>query len=143
MQKPPQGHKVYPFVDLEIIVPDQSRWVRVVEKPLPPLESMPGSKGFNPLRLIGNIAIVDYDDPEQVVTTFDPPIELNAIYHDLDLYEAAHTTRTLKLAYWNGWRWVVFSTRTHHFELLPPNDGGIGKAKIARWAGDPPVAWGT
>jgi hypothetical protein len=61
----------------------------------------------------------------------------------MDLYEAAHTSRRLKLAYWDGKKWVVFTARAHRFELLPPTGGGIGKAKITRWAGDPPVAWGT
>jgi hypothetical protein len=143
MPKTPQGPKEYDLVDLKATVPDQGRWVKVIEKPLPPLSRLPGTKDFTPIRLIGNIAVVDYDDPNVVLTTFDPPIELSAVYHDMDLFEAARSNRRLKLGYWNGKRWVVFTTSQHGYLLMPPTRGGRGKAKIARWAGDPPIAWGV
>ena len=141
----PQSPKVYHFPGLRVTVPEQPIPVSVIDKPLPPLSSMPGSDEFTPVRLIMNIAVVEDVDgkPGAPVTSFDPPIELDVAYFTLELFEAVRTARPLKLAYWDDGEWVVFTPEDHQYALLSPIDGAIGKVKIRSWVGDPPVAWGT
>ncbi len=81
--------------------------------------------------------------PGAPLTSFDPPIELDVAYVTLELYEAVRTARPLKLGYWDGNQWVVFTYEQHLYELLSPVDGAVGKVMISSWAGDPPIAWGT
>jgi hypothetical protein len=115
----------------------------VIEKPLPPLSSMPGNLEFTPIRLVANIAVVQVENPAVTVTKFDPPIEIDVAYLAPELFEALRLTKPLKLAYWDGGAWVVFTQAAHQYELLSPVDGAVGKVIIAEWAGDPPIAWGT
>jgi hypothetical protein len=141
-----QGLQVYDFPHLytgiSVIVPDQGGWVKVIVKDLPPA-NLPGTESFTPIRVLANIAVTEYDDESKILTTFNPPIELAAAYLSQDLHQAARHNRPLKLAYWDGVQWVVFTPEEHHFVLLAPTTGAIGKVTISGWAGDPPVAWGV
>lgn len=140
----PQGFSVFNFPGMRVTIPTQPNPVIVIDKPLPPLSSMPGSDGFTPIRLIANIAVVDVKD-NKILTSFEYPIEIAVVYLTLELYEAVRTAKPLKLAYWDvdAHRWVIFTPESHEYTLLAPIDGAIGKVKISSWAGDPPIAWGT
>jgi hypothetical protein len=146
MDREPQGLRVYNFPNLftglSVIIPDQGRWVEVIIKDSMPA-SMPGNANFTPIRVIANIAVIDVDDPKVPLTSFNPPIELAAAYLSQDLHQAGQNNRQLKLAYWDGAQWVVFTPGAHQFVLLAPTTGAIGKVKISEWAGDPPIAWGV
>ncbi len=135
-----QGQQVYKF--LEVTVPDQGKWVSVVEKDMPPLSSMPGNANFTPIRLLVNVAVVDYNNLNSVITSFDPPIELELNYTSGVLGENAPIGEALKLAYWDGSTWVVFTKIDNDYTLLQSATGGVAKLKIYSWAGDPPMAWG-
>lgn len=138
----PQGLQVYRFPGIRVTIPPQPVPVTVIEKPLPPLSSMPGNPEFTPIRLVANIAVEIAED-HKIVTSFNPPIEIDAAYLAPELFEAVRLTKPLKLAYWDGRAWVVFTQAAHQYELLSPVDGAVGKVIIAEWAGDPPIAWGT
>ncbi len=138
----PQGQRVYNFLGVTVTIPDQGKWVRVVDKAMPPLSTMPGNENFTPIRLLVNLAVVDYDNENTVLTAFNPPIEFDVNYTSQDLWESARIARSLKLAYWDGNSWVVFTESTNQYTLLPPATGTVANVKISTWVGDPPMSWG-
>ncbi len=130
---------------VSVKVPTQRRKAKVVKLPMGSLEEMrPVPGGFQPRRLVINVAVVDEDEPETYLTEFDPPIELRVRYTKADLDRATDAGRPLALAFWNGSEWVRFTEEKHQFRLEPAAQeqaGGHGVALISNW-GDPPVAWG-
>ncbi|NTV83746.1 MAG: hypothetical protein HGA23_05525, partial [Bacteroidales bacterium] len=102
------------------------------------LSEIPGSQGFTPVRLIVNFAVIEIvgGKPGAPVTSFDPPIEIDVAYVTLELYEAVRTARPLKLGYWDGNQWVVFTSANHQYEFLSPVDGAVGRVTISNWVGD-------
>lgn len=124
-----------------------SRMPRVVVKTLPidvPI-GIQATTGIHPIRTIINLVLHDRDDPENYLTEFDPPFEIQVRYTADDLREANTRGSELKLAFWNGSDWILFTQEKHNFELHPnadPSTGGIATAKISSW-GDPPIAWVT
>lgn len=118
---------------------------RVVKLPVGSLTDMtPVPGGFQPRRLVINVAVEDEDAPGTHLTEFDPPLELRVRYTKADQDRAQSAGRPLALAFWDGSQWVRFTSEKHQFQLQPdanPQSGGVGSVKISRW-GDPPVAWG-
>ena len=137
-----QGQRVYNFLGITVTIPDQGKWVKMIDKAMPPLSSMPGNNNFTPFRLLHNLMVVDYEDDNLVISSFNPPIEFDVSYTSQDLWESARISRSLKLAYWDGSTWVVFNDTNNNYTLLPPATGTIANVKISNWAGDPPMAWG-
>ncbi len=136
----------WPDEGVAVDVPPQKSRVRVRKVKLPLLteRDMPARGDFRPGRLVINFELVDDDAPDTVLTEFDPPFELRVRYTQADLDRAAAANRPLRLAFWDGSDWVVFTPEKHGFELQPdekPGRGGIGFARIARWS-DPAVGWG-
>jgi hypothetical protein len=144
MAQRPQGETHFDFPELTIRIPDQGQWVRVIEKPLPDIKNLPADENFTPIRLITNIAIVDYDDPEIILTSFNPPVEIYARYIVHDVFESARRQRSLKLAYFDEEKqvWEVFTPEYHNYRLLPPSINLVGSAQFDSWAGDPVIGWG-
>ena len=99
---------------------------------------------FVPQRLVINFGLVDENDEDNILTEFDPPIEVKSRYKQKDIETAEEGKGNLRLAYWNGEDWEYFTANKHSFNLVPnskPGKGGYGYVKISRW-GDPPLAWG-
>jgi hypothetical protein len=144
MAQPMQGETNFDFPGITVRIPDQGRWVKVIEKPLPDLKSLPADENFTPIRLITNLAVVDYDNPEIILTDFDPPVEIYARYIVQDIFESARRQRSLKLAYLDADKqvWVVFTPEFHGYRLLPPSVNLVGRAQFNSWAGDPVIGWG-
>lgn len=138
----PQGERVFYFPGVTVTIPDQGKWVKVIDKPMPAPSSMPGNANFTPIRLLINLAVVDYDDENLVLSSFNPPIQIDVNYNSQDLWESARTNKRLKLAYWDGNTWVVFTEELNNFLLQPPTTGTVGEVNISSWAGDPPMSWG-
>lgn len=128
---------------VEVKVTQPARKVKAVRLPRGAPQSMPGKTGgFQPGRVVINIALVHADDPEQYLSEFDPPFELKVRYTAGDLRRAQQKNRPLQLAFWDGSKWVVFTPEKHKFELVTgEGGGGYGVVKLSRW-GDPNVAWG-
>lgn len=142
-----QGKK-YNFDEekVTITVPAQKKKkAKTIKLPLGSLNEMRGREGgFKPGRLVLNFALVDEDDPDTVLTEFDPPFELRIRYTRGDLERARRANKPLELAFWNGSEWDLFTQEKHQFELQPDaqgNAGGYGVALISHW-GDPNIAWG-
>ncbi len=139
--------KVFQFdqEDVKVTIPEQSRRVRAVTLPLGSLGKMASkSGGFQPDRLVINIALEDEDQPGVYLEEIDLPFELRIRYTRGDLEKAQKAGKELKLAFWDGKQWVVFTREKHQFELQPSSQGdggGYGVVRISRW-GDPNIAWG-
>jgi hypothetical protein len=133
--------KSFDFPGLSVIVPDD---LVADIKPLPP--SLPDSKGFKVIRPVANVAIYEFNDVKETrpIMTFTRRIEIYVQYTDVELNdpEIKRDVGKLKLAFWDGSKWVVFKKWKHSFRILPPGTGNIGLAKVSKWAGDPPIAWG-
>jgi hypothetical protein len=129
-----------------ITVPDQKvKKAKAVKLPLGKLDELKGREGgFKPGRLVINFALVDEDNPETILTEFDPPFELRVRYTRGDLERAKKAGKSLQLGFWNDDEWVVFTPEKHQFQLQPDakeNAGGYGVAQISHW-GDPNIGWG-
>jgi len=136
--------KEWPEKGVSILVPPQENGVEVnwAERGLP--RSLPDSPIFRLIRLVINFEIEEAGKPCAVLMDFKPPFELRVRYEQDDLEQARQVDGTLKLAFWDGQHWVLFTREKHGFELQPdppPGTGGIGFARISHW-GDPPVGWG-
>jgi hypothetical protein len=118
--------------------------IQAEKRPLPALKSMPAIPGeFQPFRRVINLKFVDPAQPEKVDFTFDPPVEIRIGYSSYDLRMSSNGTQ-LKLAYWNGARWIPFTIKENNFRLEtggPGKGGGWGIVSIASWS-DPTIAWG-
>lgn len=121
-------------------IPDTGKRIRAVKLPLDKLESMPAKAGgFQPARLVANIALEDETSPGEYLSQLDEPFELRIRYTPGDMKQAKSG---LKLAFWDGTEWVVFTKEKHNFELQPDSQGGgYGVVQLSRW-GDPNIAWG-
>jgi hypothetical protein len=99
--------------------------------------------GFQPHRVVINVALEDEDNPGEFMEAIDMPFELSIRYTRGDLERAQREGGALRLAFWDGSQWVVFTPEKHSFELQPSaqGDGGYGVVRISRW-GDPNVSWG-
>lgn len=106
---------------------------------------VPATAGvFSPGRLVINVGAVEKENPDQVVTTFDPPMIIQVRYTKADLDRAAAAGTDLKLGFFSEdlGRWIVFTAQKHRFRLEPNPGGnsGVGVVEISHW-GDPQVAW--
>ena len=142
-----------------VIVPWQGKEVKV--KKLPPFfEELPKQEEqqqqdpvFWAKREVINFEVVD-ENTDEIMTEFEPPIELYVVYTDEDLKNAGGLEH-LGLAFWDnvGERWVVFTDTKHSFEFrdmdswpfddfgLPDDAAGFGFASVKNWD-DLPIACG-
>jgi hypothetical protein len=102
---------------------------------------MPATKDiFTPRRVLVNFVVVESADSEKLVTTFNPPLQLEVKYTQQDVANAKG--KELTLAFWDGSVWVPFTSKKHKFRLeADTSGGGTGFVEITSW-GDPPLAWG-
>ena len=89
--------------------------------------------GFEPIHPVINFQV---DDSSGEVMYFVPPMILRVKVPD-EWQVSPKAGLQLKLAYWNGTKWTVFTKRKHQFHLGPE----YAIAVIRQW-GDPTVAWG-
>ena len=127
-----------------VSVPEGAKRIRAVKLPLDKLDAMPAKPGvFTPTRLVANIALEDENSPGVYLSQFDEPFEMRVRYTPADLKKAQEAKSELKLAFWDGKEWVVFTKKKHNFELQSDNQGGgYGVVQLSRW-GDPNISWGA
>lgn len=139
--------KKFDFADegATVTIPEQRKKLKVVKRPLGKLEDMKSKPGgFKPWRLVFNFEIEDEENPGTFVSEFDTPLELRVRYTHGDIEKADKASKPLRLGYWDGSDWVVFSEQKHKFEVLPDADaksGGELVVQLSRWA-DPPIGIG-
>ena len=131
------------YPGITVLVPEQ-RAVKIKVIELGPI--IPGtipeadSSGFKVIRYIVNIVL--YNEQDEPIKTFDPPIEIRVGYNITDVMQSDCDIHRLKLAYWDGDKYVIISDREHDYHILPPSTGQVAEAKIWSWVGDPPLVWG-
>jgi hypothetical protein len=146
--EPPVGNQILEIEGiLKITIPPQSQpgEFRLVRKDLPGKAMMRPLGNFYPGRMLANFMIVDASREGAPVVEFDPPLEMEVIYHIEDLYQAAKVNRKLKLAYFDDRQWYILNDFAERFEILPPGLQGrnVCALQISYWPADPPMCWGT
>ncbi len=137
----------YDFSDegAAVIVPEQGKRLRVAKRPVGKLEDMKSKTGaFKPWRLVFNFEMEDEDNPGTFVSEFETPIELRIRYTRGDLQKAENAKKPLRIGFWDGSDWVVFSENKHLFKQVADSDtksGGELVVQLSRWS-DPPIGIG-
>jgi len=140
--------KAYHFPGISVLVPSQEAEVVALDWGIRNPDDIPKKSGdFTLIRYIANIVLFYKDDLdngiyENPVKKFDPPIEFRIQYNFLDVCKAGCDIHNLKLAYWDGRKWVIISDSSHEYLILPPSTSQVAEAKIWSWIGDPTLAWG-
>src|SRR4030065_2284685 len=123
--------------DVIVSIPDQGYTADVLKLNLPQIGNLPVvSLGFHPFRLVINMDIVDTSRQNTVTQKFIPPIEIRVHYTQADLAIASAARRNLCLGFWDGTRWMRFTSKKHHFHLEPnpnPINGGWCIISISHW----------
>lgn len=141
----------YHFPGITIFVPEQrdskGEVVALDQSSLIPEDLPKKTENFRVIRVIANIVLYhkrddDRYDQSKPIKKFDPPLELRVGYTTDDVVSNKGKFKELKLAFWNGNKWVMISDSEHEYDILPPNTGQVAEVKISNWAGDPPIAWG-
>jgi len=129
--------------NVRVTLPTQKKKAKVEKLAIDPDLERRETARFKPSRVVINFQVVDEDDPQTVLTEFDPKFELRVRYTPADSQAAQSANKSLTLAYWDGSTWVIFTQEKHEFRLEPDahGQGGFGIAMIKSW-GDPPIAWG-
>jgi hypothetical protein len=101
---------------------------------------------FKLIRHIANIVLFNKTDFEnkrmKPLKEFDPPIKIRVGYTLFDVMECNGDIKQLKLAYWDGSRWVTISDPYHEYRILPHSTAPVAEATIWSWTADTPIAWG-
>lgn len=79
---------------------------------------------------------VTEDDGSTVVHHFNPPLVLRVEITEAEKQQVAEG-HDLKLAFWDGSRWALFTEEKHHFQI----HSHFAFALIWHW-GDPGLGWG-
>ncbi len=124
----------------------QARAVRVRKFDPPPEEIMSRTVkgGFQPIRLVINLKLVDAAEPDSEISEFDPPVEIRILYKQSDFRTAEERHKPLSLGFWDGEQWIRF-TEKHHYHpktMTTPAAGTWGVVLISRWD-DPTISVGT
>lgn len=129
--------------DVRVTVPSQKKKAKVEKLAKDTALERKELAGFKPIRVVINFQVVDEDDPQTILTEFDPKFELRVRYTPADSQAAQRANKELTLAYWNGSTWVKLTREKHEFRLEPnpQGQGGFGVAMIKSW-GDPNIVWG-
>ncbi len=154
----PGGQVVAPFPEVftTVVIPWQGRQAVAIRAPSVTLDQMRGENNdFTPAELVANIEIVDANDQHTVLTDFDPPVELEfkfpptlienarklAASRELKASKAEDFLAVIKVGFWDGTRWVLFTPEKHNFRIQGSDTYGyVGKVDLKKW-GDPPIAW--
>lgn len=146
-----QGRAFHHFPGVTVIVPVQthqeSEIVPIDLRDQTPDDIPNETINFKVIRYIANIVLFRKEDLEREIferpiQNFDPPIEFRVAYNEIDELKVRGAIHNLKLAYWDGEKWVIISDPSHDFQILPPGTAKVAEAKIRSWIGDPPLAWG-
>ncbi len=131
------------FNGISVFLPDTR--VEAINKEIDDVTSMMSieeNRNFNPIRIIGNICIYHRGNRNAPLKTFKKAVEFRVQYNFYDVIQCGGDINKLKLAYWDGEKWIVVSDDEHNYQILPPTTAPLAEFTIEEWAGDPPLAWG-
>jgi hypothetical protein len=142
----PSDLMVEEFADkqVKVFLAPQRFPARVLRLPYAPPEEMRSDNDeFTPTTLLLNVVVARQDDPDQLLTTFDPPLQLELSF-SAEVLRHAHE---LDLAYpeygfWDGCKWVKFTANKHQLEYeaeTHPTDLVAGKARVTLTQWSDPV----
>ena len=140
----------FPDKHVSVTVPWQGYALRVLRIPYPPLSEMPQIKVADqpwPREVLLNVVVARQDNPDLLVTQFEPRLTLKVAYSAEDLRRA----REFKLehpvfGFWDGCQWVLFTPEKHVLSYEPslnPTSEIAGHAivELAAWK-DPSIGHG-
>jgi hypothetical protein len=112
-----------------------ARWIRYV----------PPKQEFSPNRVVINFKL--FKKERNVIsfpTEFDPPFTIEVRYNQEDLDAVGGDPNKLRLAYWDGEKWIEFTRDEHGYRLEDrPIDNWMGRAYVEITVlPDPLIAWG-
>ncbi|MGD2158168.1 MAG: hypothetical protein PVG14_12175 [Anaerolineales bacterium] len=122
---------------VKITFDDQHKGVFVERKDL---YKPPNTRVFTLIREVVNIGFFKKSRPNVYEKSITPAIKLRVKYKQADMNEAKSRGQPLKLAWWNGKDWVIFTCKKSYSNSQ--NWSGHFDTEISDW-GDPPIAWGT
>ena len=140
----------YPDKHVHVTVPWQGYAVKVLRIPYAPLSEMPPIEVAGrpwPHRVLLNVVVARYDDPDALVTQFNPPFTLRMAYSAEDLDRAKQADLQYPVyGFWDGCRWVLFTKEKHNLSYEPsPNPttevAGYAIVTLAAW-NDPSIGHG-
>lgn len=140
----------FPDKHVHITVPWQGYAVKVLRLPYPPLSEMPPIEVAGqpwPRRVLLNVVVAREDDPDALVTQFNPPLTLKAAYSTEDLERAKEFRLDYPVfGFWDGCKWVLFTKEKHGLSYEPSLDptaeiAGYARVELAAW-NDPSIAQG-
>lgn len=141
----PPAPKIFTFANGEVVVTIPATItpaLRAVSLAIGEVDMQPPG-GFQPIRVVANIAIEEEAHPGTYLTTLPGAIQIKVRYRLSDRQAAG--SAPLVLAFWDGASWIPFTPAKHNFTLIPdedPDTGGVGIVTFTYW-GDPPITWGT
>lgn len=121
-------------------VPWQGVKVEVLKLATGKLEDLEPDPEFEPERLVINLEVINADTGD-MLTSFNPPIQLEVAYTAKDVQNADGIDK-LKLAFWHETdkKWIVLGTQ-HDLMADGGTEGGTYFATISSW-GDRRIAYG-
>lgn len=140
----------FPDKHVRVSVPWQGYAVTVVRIPYPPLSELPQIEVAGqpwPHRGLLNVVIAREDDPDALVTQFEPRLTLKMAYSAEDLERAKDFQLEHPIfGFWDGCQWVLFTEEKHRLSYEDnPNPtveiAGYATVELAAW-NDPYIARG-
>ena len=132
----------FPDKHVHVSVPWQGYAVNVVRIPFPPLSELPQIEvAGRPWPHLGvlNVVVARHDNPDALVTQFDPRLTLRLAYSAEDLGRAKEAGLNYPVfGFWDGCRWVLFTKEKHR---LSYEDNPNPTAEIAGYATVELAAW--
>lgn len=156
MQTDKSGDLIADFSEegVSVKIPPQRSLQKLLAKTVPavPINQLSSKNDeFKPVRFVIHVELVDANDPDTILTDFDPAFELQVKYtpEDLARLEQAKTDYyqrggkqgdkdepTFQLGFWDGHRWVLFTKKKHNYRIEPndpPETGGFEIVDISKW----------
>ena len=140
--------QAYDDKGVKVTVEWQGYEVKVLRIPQARLEEMQSPDDeFKPRRLLLNVVVARADDLDQLVTKFEPPLQLDIAYSQEDLdFARKHEMTYPQLGFWDGCKWVLFSEKKHGLKMVDaakPTSQAVGFAHVtlSEWS-DPSIGAG-
>lgn len=140
----------FPDKHVQVNVPWQGFAVTIVRIPYQPLAELPRIEVAGqpwPSRGLLNVVVTRADDPDVLVTQFEPQLTLKMAYSAEDLSRAQEFKLEHPVfGFWDGCQWVLFTAQKHKLTYEEnPNPtreiAGYATVELAAWA-DPFIGAG-
>jgi hypothetical protein len=131
----------FPEEQVTVTLPPQHFPARVLRLPYAPPEEMRSDRDeFNPTTILLNVVVALTDKPDLLLTSFDPPLQLDLAFSKAVLAEANKLgMKYPKYGFWDGCKWVAFTAEKHQLEYPDephPTDQVAGRARVtlSQWS---------